>query len=123
MPQIKKCLARIVLFAFLLAGIGFVGSCNHCQSHKTAFGDPDKINVVVVTGGHDFERDPFFTLFQGYDDIQYVVAVQADTLCQIRDIAIRLEQKLRWDPAHERLVDNDTANCRLVRAMRSPWHL
>jgi predicted dehydrogenase len=51
------------------------------------------------------------------------VAVQADTLCQISDIAIRLEQKLRWDPAQERFVNNDTANRRLVRSMRSPWRL
>ncbi len=51
------------------------------------------------------------------------VAVQADTLCQISDIAIRLEQKLRWDPAQERFVNNDVANRRLVRAMRSPWRL
>ena len=51
------------------------------------------------------------------------VAVQADTLCQISDIAIRLGQKLRWDPASERFVDNDAANRRLARAMRSPWRL
>ena len=51
------------------------------------------------------------------------VAVQADALCQISDVAIRLEQKLRWDPAQERFVNNDTANRRLVRAMRSPWRL
>ncbi len=50
-------------------------------------------------------------------------AVQADILCHISDIAIRLEQKLRWDPAKERFVDNDAANHHLVRAMRSPWRL
>jgi len=51
------------------------------------------------------------------------VAVQADTLCHISDIAIRLEQKLRWDPVWERFIDNDAANRRLVRPMRSPWRL
>ncbi len=50
-------------------------------------------------------------------------AVQADIVCQISDIAIRLEQKLRWDPTKERFVDNDAANRRLVRSMRSPWRL
>jgi hypothetical protein len=50
-------------------------------------------------------------------------AVQADIVCQISDIAIRLEQKLRWDPAKERFVNNDAANRRLVRSMRSPWRL
>jgi len=51
------------------------------------------------------------------------VAVQADILCQISDIAIRLEQKLRWDPAKEQFLNNDAANRRLTRAMRSPWRL
>ena len=51
------------------------------------------------------------------------VAVKADTLCQISDIAIRLEERLQWDPTDERFVNNETANRRLVRAMRSPWRL
>jgi predicted dehydrogenase len=51
------------------------------------------------------------------------VAVQADIICQISDIAIRLEQKLKWDPKTERFVNNDTANRRLTRSMRAPWTL
>ena len=51
------------------------------------------------------------------------VAVQADILCHISDIAIRLEQKLRWNPKIERFVNNDAANRRLSRTMRSPWTL
>jgi len=51
------------------------------------------------------------------------VAVQADAICQISDIAIRAEQKLRWDPAKERFTNSETANRRLRRAMRSPWRL
>jgi len=50
-------------------------------------------------------------------------AVQSDILCHISDIAIRLEEKLRWDPKAERFVDNDAANRRLTRSMRSPWML
>jgi len=38
----------------------------------------DKIKVVIVTGGHGFEREPFFSLFDGYDDIEYVEAQQKD---------------------------------------------
>jgi predicted dehydrogenase len=51
------------------------------------------------------------------------VAVQADIICQISDIAIRLEQKLKWDPKTERFVNNDVANRRLSRPMRTPWTL
>ncbi len=51
------------------------------------------------------------------------VAVQADIICHISDISIRLEQKLKWDPKTEGFVNNDAANRRLTRAMRSPWTL
>jgi len=51
------------------------------------------------------------------------VAVQADVICQISDIAIRLEQKLKWDPKTESFVNNEPANRRLSRPMRSPWTL
>jgi len=50
-------------------------------------------------------------------------SVRGDILCQISDIAIRLEQKLVWDQAKERFVNNDIANRRLSRSMRSPWTL
>lgn len=36
-----------------------------------AGGDPGKVRVLVVTGGHGFDRKGFFTLFQGYGDIEY----------------------------------------------------
>ena len=50
-------------------------------------------------------------------------AMQADTLCQISNIAILLERKLKWDPTIERFVKDNGANRFLVRSMRSPWHL
>jgi len=50
-------------------------------------------------------------------------AVQGDIICQISDIAIRLEQKITWDMEKERFVNNDAANRRLSRVMRSPWKL
>ena len=51
------------------------------------------------------------------------VAVQVDTICHISDIATRLEQKLKWDPKTERFANNELANRRLSRPMRSPWTL
>lgn len=44
--------------------------------------DPDevieKLKVVVVTGGHGFEHDPFFEVFDGMETVNYVEAVQKD---------------------------------------------
>jgi len=50
-------------------------------------------------------------------------SVQGDIICQISDIAIRLEQKLVWDMKKESFVDNDAADRRLSRVMRAPWTL
>ncbi len=38
----------------------------------------EKIRVGVVTGGHGFDRSTFFTLFEGYDDIEYMEEKQED---------------------------------------------
>lgn len=67
---------RAILWAAILTA-GLLCSCR-AGLLKGRAGRPEKINVVVVTGGHDFEHDPFFTLFQDYDDIEYVEAVQRD---------------------------------------------
>ncbi len=37
--------------------------------------------------------------------------------------ALHLKRKLRWDGKKERFIDDDMANRRLFRPMRSPWHL
>jgi hypothetical protein len=50
-------------------------------------------------------------------------SVQGDIVCQISDIAIRLEQKLVWDMEKEQFTNSEMANRRLARSMRSPWSL
>lgn len=50
-------------------------------------------------------------------------AVQADVLCHISDIAIRREERLRFDSQREVFIGNQEANKRLMRPMRKPWHL
>jgi predicted dehydrogenase len=50
-------------------------------------------------------------------------AVRSDTVCHQADIAIRLGQKLQWDPVKEEFINNPAANRMLSRPMRSPWNL
>jgi type 1 glutamine amidotransferase len=38
----------------------------------------EKLKIVVVTGGHDFEYAPFFAMFDSFDNVQYVEAEQRD---------------------------------------------
>jgi predicted dehydrogenase len=51
------------------------------------------------------------------------VAVRSDAICQLSDIAIRLQRKLKWDPDKEQFINDAEANRMLKRPMRSPWHL
>jgi len=67
---------RVMLLGILLLVAGYVCSCGEFAGLGRRPGE--KIKVVVVTGGHAFERKPFFTLFEGYDDIEYVEAQQKD---------------------------------------------
>jgi predicted dehydrogenase len=50
-------------------------------------------------------------------------SVRSESLCQIGELAIRLERKLKWDPKTERFAGDDEANRRLKRPMRAPWTL
>jgi hypothetical protein len=51
------------------------------------------------------------------------VAVLADIVCHLSDIAIRTGRKIKWDPEKEVIMADPEASRRLVRSMRSPWHL
>jgi len=45
------------------------------------------------------------------------------TVCLLGEIAMRLGRKLKWDPEHERFINDDQANRMISRPMRSPWNL
>jgi type 1 glutamine amidotransferase len=77
---------KAMLWGSLLAAVGLLCSCRAGVLRGGA-AQPEKIKVVVVTGGHDFEHDPFFALFQGYDDIEYVEAEQKDHSELFEDIS------------------------------------
>lgn len=50
-------------------------------------------------------------------------AVQADILCHLSDLAVRLNRKLTWDPKKEQFVKDAEANKRLKLRMRPGWKL
>lgn len=45
------------------------------------------------------------------------------TVCNIGNIAYRVEAALQWDPEQEKFNNNPDANKLLGKNMRSPWHL
>ncbi|MFQ5770860.1 MAG: ThuA domain-containing protein, partial [bacterium] len=68
-----------MLVGILLLLAGYVCSCGRFADWGRGGRKPtEKIKVVVITGGHGFKEKPFFSLFEGYDDIEYVEARQKD---------------------------------------------
>lgn len=51
------------------------------------------------------------------------VAHQSNIVTQLCYLSTLLGRKLKWNPTHERFVDDNVANRLLSRSMRSPWHL
>ncbi len=45
------------------------------------------------------------------------------TICHLVNISMLTGQKLKWDPAAERVINCEKANRMLSRPMRSPWYL
>ena len=51
------------------------------------------------------------------------VGTHDEMICQMGDIAVRMGRKLQWDPVKEMFVNDEAANRKLSRVMRSPWRL
>jgi predicted dehydrogenase len=45
------------------------------------------------------------------------------TIAHLGNISLRLGRDLKWDPAEERFIDDDSANAMLARPMREPWKI
>lgn len=87
---------------------------------KTVF-EPNDVRVPV---SNDHRRNFLDAVRTGTDPICPVgPAVRSEMVAQQADIAVRLGQKLRYDPKKEQFIDNDAANRMLAASMRSPWHL
>ncbi len=63
---------RTFLFSVFILLI-LITTLNSCQSTKTK-----KLNIYIVTGGHDFDRQPFFSMFDSFQNISYKGIQQPD---------------------------------------------
>ena len=78
----------MVLSSVLLVMAGFLCSCNDLSHDKQSCEKrTEEIKVAIVTGGHDFDREPFFELFDSFENIEYVEAVQSDQSELFEDIS------------------------------------
>ena len=91
----KKWVHGTVWFVVLLVMVGLLSSCHQpsqCGSScpmaaKPAAQTADKIRVVVVTGGHDFDHDPFFTMLRQCPKFEVTEAAQKDHSELFEDIS------------------------------------
>jgi len=87
----KITIHTVMLAAVLLLVAGFLCSCEEFPQSGQDYSKPgEKIKAVVVTGGHAFEHKPFISLFEGYDDIEYVEV-------QLKDHSEIFEDISGWD--------------------------
>jgi type 1 glutamine amidotransferase len=68
----------LVLMGVLVLAAVLICSCACPFCSKGVCGQTDKVKVVVVTGGHDFEHDPFFEVFKQCPKMEVTEAVQKD---------------------------------------------
>jgi len=77
----------VILLGFLLGMTACLCSCNKfSESEKITRKKCQKIKVLVVTGGHGFEKESFFAMFGSFDDIEYAEAVQQEQSNVFEDV-------------------------------------
>lgn len=87
---------------------------------RTVFG-PNDIRVIK---SDDHRRNLIDAIKTGGPTISPVdIGANAEMICQMGEIAVRLQRKLHWDPVKEEFKDDEQANRRLSRPMRSPWRM
>lgn len=71
----RYCILIVLAMVVLMAG-----SCGETGrgGARICSGEKEIIKVAVVTGGHEFDEETFFGLFEGYKDIEYVHSPQSD---------------------------------------------
>jgi predicted dehydrogenase len=87
---------------------------------RTVFGPNDK----RVLRSDDHPQNLLDAIRTGQPTVCPVeVGTHDEMICQMGDIAVRMGRKLQWDPVKEEFVNDEAANRKLSRVMRSPWRL
>jgi len=82
---------------------------------------PNEIHIGRSPGHHQDFIDAVGTRRQPIAPAE--VGHRTATICHLVNIAMLTQQKLKWDPENEQIINNPSANRMLTRPMRSPWHL
>ncbi len=81
-------------------------------------------NDIRVVRSDDHRRNLLEAIRTGQPTISSIEAGAHDEMiCQMGEIAVRMGRKLNWDPVKEVFKDDEIANRKLSRVMRSPWRV
>lgn len=67
---------QIVFWVSVFIAMFFLNSCQSDLSQQSRANKP--VKVLIITGGHDFERESFFSMFDSFANIDYAEAQQKD---------------------------------------------
>lgn len=87
-----------LLTAVLACGLAWFGF-----SAASAADSSGKIRVLVVTGGHDFEKEPFFQMFKDNPEISYQAAEHPNAHALLRPDAAKNYDVLVFYDMHEEI--------------------
>jgi type 1 glutamine amidotransferase len=73
-------------------------------------GSPDKIRVLVVTGGHDFEQEPFFKLFKDNPEINFRAVEHPKAHALLKADAAKEYDVLVFYDMHQEISDEAKAD-------------
>jgi predicted dehydrogenase len=79
-------------------------------------------NEIHLPVSKDHHRNWLDAVRSGEEPIAPVeVAHRSCSACLVHHIAMKIDEKLNWDPEKEQFIDNDKANSMLSRSQREPY--
>ena len=85
-------------------------SCGLVCLSLTAADSAGKIRVLVVTGGHDFEKEPFFQVFKDNSEIEYQAVEQPAAQESFKVDAAKNYDVLVFYDMHQEITDEGKSN-------------
>ncbi|HWI58530.1 MAG TPA: ThuA domain-containing protein, partial [Bacillota bacterium] len=101
-----KTMRTFLAYGFCFLGLAALSVFGAVQPQKTG----DKIRVLVVTGGHDFEKDPFFQVFKENPDITFQAVEHPKAHVLLKADAAKQYDVLVLYDMHQEITDEAKAD-------------
>ena len=76
-----------------------------------------KLRIIIVTGGHDFDREPFFQMFESYSNMTWVEYVHPVALAKLGSVDLAKFDAVVFYDMHKTITDEEKQSYyRLLKA-------